>query len=37
MKKSFKVLALILALAMVVAFAACGGKTATNEDASNSD
>ena len=27
MKKSFKVLALILALAMVVAFAACGGKT----------
>ena len=36
MKKSFKVLALILALAMVIAFAACGGKTATNEDASNS-
>ena len=37
MKKSFKVIALILALAMVVVFAACGGNTnnATDTDASN--
>ena len=38
MKKSFKVLALILALAMVVAFAACGGKTepaSTDTDATD--
>ena len=27
MKKGFKVLALVLALSMVVAFAACGGTT----------
>lgn len=42
MKKTFKVLALILALAMVVAFAACGGKTTPDEaktgtDAANAD
>ena len=37
MKKSFKVIALILALAMVVVFAACGGNTndTTEPDASN--
>lgn len=39
MKKSFKVIALILALAMVVAFAACGGKKtdATDTDAANAN
>ena len=36
MKKSFKVIALILALAMVVVFAACGGKT-TTPDATEAD